>query len=303
MKNKIHIISFFFVLVGCIASVEAQSLLEALEKKYPETPQYESATFKASRISIGHSVETRKKGVLEIQTMSRFWKLPNFNAQTRSQSFIADKMSTRIGLEYGISDRLTYGLGGTTLDGIFDSFLKYKLVRQVKNGIPVSISLFQNLSYNSKSGAANNVHLTNEFADRLAFTSQILVARKLSKQFSLQIAPTYIHRASSRFNEDPQHHFALGIGGRYKLGGHVSVVSEYYYQANPLQSRKTYDAFSLGVNWELSDVMLQFQLTNIRNATEDAFITQTPNNFNFNDGNFVFGFTGIFILHLNNGLK
>ncbi len=49
--------------------------------------------------------------------------------------------------------------------------------------------------------------------------------------------------------------------------------------------------------------MLQFQLTNIRSATEDAFISQTPNNFNFNDGNFVFGFTGIFILHTRNRLK
>lgn len=61
--------------------------------------------------------------------------------------------------------------------------------------------------------------------------------------------------------------------------------------------------FPLGVNWDLSDVMLQFQLTNVRGAIEDEFITQTPNNFNFNDGNFVFGFTGIFILHFENKLR
>ena len=49
--------------------------------------------------------------------------------------------------------------------------------------------------------------------------------------------------------------------------------------------------------------MLQFQMTNTQNLEEQAFMTQTLNNFNFNDGNFVFGFTGIFNIHFHNGLK
>lgn len=304
MKNKILLI-YFLGFIGLSANVSAQSLLDTLEEKYPDSIEYESSTFKASRISIGHSVETRKKGILEIQTMSRFWNIPNFDPAKRSQSLIVDKMSTRIGLEYGISDRLTFSVGATTLDGIFDSFFKYKLLRQTKNSnkSPFSISLFLNASLRTHSASPGDVHLSSSFGDKLAFTNQVLIARKISHQFSLQVSPTFIHRVSNRFDANPQNHFAMGLGGRYKVGEHISIVSEYYYQANPLKSKKTYDAISLGVNWELSDVMLQFQLTNIRGATEDAFITQTPNNFNFNDGNFVFGFTGIFILHTRNALK
>ncbi len=289
---------YFFVVMGFSTSINAQDLLSTLEKEYPDTPQYEIATFKASRLSVGHSIETRKKGILEIQAFNRYWNIPNY----RGQSFIVDKLSARIALEYGISDRLTFGAGGSTLDGIFDGFLKYKLLRQRSNGkgSPISMTLFQNGSYRSKRNRPFvDVNRFDEFGDKLAFTSQLLFARKFTPQFSAQITPTYIHRSSSAFAEDPNNQFAIGIGGRYKLGGHASIVSEYYYVINPLKSINSYDAFSLGVNWELSDVMLQFQLTNTRAMVEDAFITQTPNNFNFKDGNFVFGFNAIFVLHLN----
>ncbi len=298
MKNKTHLLVYFCVMLGFGMSMNAQGLLDTLEKEYPDTPQYEFATFKASRLSIGHSVETRKKGILEIQAFNRFWNIPNY----RGQSFVADKLNARLALEYGISDRLSFGAGAGTLDGIFDGFLKYKLVRQRSDGkgSPLSVTLFQNGSYRSKRNRPfPDVNRFDEFSDKLAFTSQLLIARKFTPQFSMQISPTYIHRSSSTFPEDPNNQFAIGVGGRYKLDGHVSIVSEYYYLINPLESINTYDAFSLGVNWELSDVMLQFQLTNTRAMVEDAFITQTPNNFNFKDGNFVFGFNAIFVLHLN----
>lgn len=279
--------------------INAQSLLDELNTTHTGIYPYEIATFKSSRVSLGHSTETLKKGILEIGSRSRFWNIPDL----KSQSFVADKMSTRFSLEYGINNRLTFGAGGTTLDGIFDTFLKYKIARQRKKGFPLSLTLFQNSSYQSKRSSLSNVHLSNTFENKLAFTSQLLIASKITSQFSLQLSPTFIHRGSSAFDEDPANHFALGIGGRYKVGGHVSVVSEYYHVLNPLESINTYNAFALGVNWELSDVMLQFQMTNTRGLEENNFITQTPNNFNLNDGNFVFGFTGIFILHLHNGLK
>jgi len=48
----------------------------------------------------------------------------------------------------------------------------------------------------------------------------------------------------------------------------------------------------------LTDLMLQFHLSNAPNISEDAFITQTRNNFNTRDGNLFFGFNATFILHL-----
>jgi hypothetical protein len=152
------------------------------------------------------------------------------------------------------------------------------------------------MSYRSK--ATDNINAFDSFGDRLSFTSHLLMARKFTPNFSLQVSPTLIHRNSALFEENPQTQFAIGFGGRYKVGHHVSIVSEYYYVANPLETINTYNAFALGVNWEVGDIILQFQLTNARAMVEDAFITQTTTNFNFNDGNLHFGFNATYILHL-----
>lgn len=292
--KKYKLILLFIFLFSSIGLISAQDLLEELKNEYTPAPQYTQATFKTTRISFGQSVEIRKKNIFEFSVMNSFWNIPNSN----TQSFVADRLSARIGINYSISDRLNIGIGGTTFDGIFDTFLKYRLVRQRQDHskTPISITLFQNASYRSK--PFNNISQFDNFSDRLAFTTQVLIARKFTSNFSFQVSPTFIHRTSSTFEEDPNNQFAIGFGARYKLGGHVAIVSEYYYNTTRLESIDTFDAFAIGVNWELSDLILQFSLSNTRNFVEDTFITQTGNNFNFNDGNLHFRFQAVYVLHL-----
>ena len=40
-----------------------------------DTTFYTIATFQATRIQLSHSVETRKKNVLEISVMTRYWNI------------------------------------------------------------------------------------------------------------------------------------------------------------------------------------------------------------------------------------
>ncbi len=280
-------------------SGNAQDLLQILEEERPEQLQYADATFKTTRITFGHSVETRKKGILEIFVANRFWDSP----APRSQSFFADRLSTRFALEYALTDRLSAGLGGTTWDGLFDGFLKYRLVRQSagKEGSPVSVTLFQNASYYSK--GENDPEIADAFADRLSFTSQALIASKVNRKFSLQLAPTYVHKGLSYYGSPNHDYFALGVGGRYKLRSHLSFVSEYYWLFDSAEYPSSYGPFSIGVNWELGDIMLQFMLTNAVNMVEEAFITGTRNNFNFRSPNLNFGFNFTYVIHFKSNLR
>ncbi len=291
MKNKALI---FLIVIISAPNIFGQELLQILEKEHHDSIQYTEATFKYTRISYGHSIETRKKGILEIFVANRFWDTPNLT----SQSFMADRLSTRVGLEYGLSDRLSTGIGGTSWDGLFDGYLKYRLVRQKKGAknIPFSITLFQNGSYFSE--GITNPNIKDDFTDRLSFTTQVLIASKLTRNLSLQIAPTFIHKGLNYSGENPQNHLAIGFGGRYKLGGHVSFVSEYYTVFNPIKSMNTYGSFSVGVNWEISRLMLQFMLTNAVSMVEDAFIVETRNNFNLRNPNLNFGFNATYVIHL-----
>ena len=293
MKNNISFILALFISIGSFTSLNAQNLLETLDKEYPDTPQYELAAFKATHLAIGQSVENRKKNVLQLQFMNRYWNTPD---QT-TQSFIADKWNARIGLEYGITDNLTIGGGWSTFEKVSDGYLKYNLFRQLKNHKnSVNVTLFQNMSYIDKSSLLNANGSLHNSENRIASTSQILIARKFTPEFSAQIAPTFIYR-NTPIEQDPKSQFALGFGGRYKVRPHVSIVSEYYYVANPIESADTYGAFALGVNWDVRFLMLQFQMTNALSMVEDRFITQTKKNFNTNDGNFFFGFNAIFTIH------
>nr|WP_299000362.1 DUF5777 family beta-barrel protein [uncultured Allomuricauda sp.] len=291
MKIKIHPLVLLFSLVMFNLG-HSQSLLESLEKEHEEASFPVQATFKATRIGLGQSVETRNQGGLEISANTRFWNIPE-----DTEAFVADRVTSRFGASYAFTDRFTLGAGVTTFDGIFDAFGKYRLIYQkTGKGSPISITLFQNASLKTNPG--RSINQTDSFSEKLSFGTQLLLARKFTRNFSLQLSPTFIHRNSALSPEDPTNHFALGFGGRYRIGGHVSVTSEYYYLANPIESSNTFDAFSLGVNWELTDLMLQFYMTNSHNIADDVFITQTSNNFNTRDGNFFFGFSATILLHL-----
>ncbi|MBL4604866.1 MAG: hypothetical protein JKY02_04160 [Flavobacteriaceae bacterium] len=300
MKIKSTYIVLVFVL-GAMHFSSAQSLLDKLNAEPLNGPLYTLATFKATRISIGHSVETRKKNVLEISVMSRFW---NLHERTKNR-FIADKISNRFGLDYGLSDRLTLGVGFSTLNNIFDTYLKYRLIQQQDNGPnKFSITLLQSAAHlNHKTppspGSKPYASISgNSFSDKLTLTSQVLIARKFTRNFSLQISPTFIRKNTAISPSDDQNQFAVGFGGRYKVANHVSIVSEYYYVTNPIKSFETHDAFAIGANWELSDLMLQFKMTNTPNFVEGVVLSQTRRPFNFKDGNFFFGFHATFFLQL-----
>lgn len=58
------------------APVTAQSLLEKVNQELPEDGGLTYATFKATKILLGHSMETRKKGTLELSAISRYWNIP-----------------------------------------------------------------------------------------------------------------------------------------------------------------------------------------------------------------------------------
>ncbi len=298
MKKLIVKYLFSFSFIAGLFSMNAQSLLTKLEKEYPTKPVNAIATFKTTRIGLGHSIETRKKGALEISLYSRYWN----HKEGNTQRFLADEVSIRFGLDYAITDDFTIGAGYTNFNKVTDGFLKYKIIKQKRNTnkSPFSIVLFQGASIRKNKNATSGLYGSSTLDSNIySFTSQVLIARKFNRKFSMQLTPTLINRNNSILEGQPKSQFALGFGARYKVGGHVSIVSEYFHVTNPVKSPiKTYNPFMVGVNWELSHLLLQFQITNARSFSEDTFITQTQNNFNFHDGNFHFGFNATFVLHL-----
>ena len=227
----------------CSYALNAQELLDILESEIPTNTEYVTASFKGTRIINGHSIENRKKGVLEFLISHRFGKI----SSGEEQLFGLDESNIRFALEYGLTDDIMVGLGRSSFEKTYDGFIKYRLLKQStgEKEFPISVSLFGSVARKTlKDYLPEN---EPSFNDRLFYTTQILIARKFSESFSFQLSPSYIHRNSVVIDEDPHDIFALGAGMRFKLNKRMSINSEYHYTFNPLESKDVENVFSIGL--------------------------------------------------------
>jgi hypothetical protein len=188
-------------------------LLNTLEKETSKGPAYLSSTFNSTRLINGHTVETCNGKVLDFIISHRFGRL-----NSGAYSFFGlDEAQIRLGLDYGITDRLNVGIGRSSYRKMLDGFLKYKLLRQGKDAgqSPVSAVLFAGTAYEDERSPDPNENRPT--MERMSYVAQALVARKFNHRLSLQLMPTMVHRNYVKDQIAPNTLFALGAGGRLKL--------------------------------------------------------------------------------------
>lgn len=263
-------------------------LLDQLQQQ-PDTAghSYTIATFKGTRLINGHSVELRNRKVLDFIISHRFGRL-NSGAY---HFFGLDEANIRLGLDYGISDRLNAGIGRSSFEKVYDGFIKYKFLRQgnAAGASPLSAVAFA-------SAAVGTLRSPHELSllNRLTYTWQLLLARKFSEHLSLQLMPTLVHRNLTLSEQDDNDIYVLGAGGRYKLSKSVALNLEYYYQFNQPLPAPNQHALAIGFDIETGGHVFQLHLTNARAMQEKGFITQTTGNFFKGDIHFGFNVSRVF---------
>lgn len=272
--KKINAFIFSIVLLLCSGSVFSQDLDSLLNKETKPEIDYASATFKASRIINGHSIEQMKKHQLDFRISHRFGTLNNgaYGLWGLDQSVI------HFSLEYGVTDWLMLGVGRGSYNKIYDSFAKFKLLRQSSGAVtmPVSMSFLSSVELNTLK--FQDPTRTNYFSSRLTYVEQLLIARKFNDNFSFQLSPTFIHRNLVATELDKNDVFAMGFGARYKLSKHISLNGEYYYAYLPNRkflNTRYYNSASIGIDIETGGHVFQIMLTNSQGMREGTFIPQT----------------------------
>lgn len=263
--------------------VYAQDLMDMLGDDKPKT-EFAYATFKTTRIVNGQSIENPASGVLLFMISHHFGAL-NSGAYN---FFGLDQSTIRLGLDYGVNDFLSVGIGRSSWQKSYDANFKLKLLRQSsgERNMPVSLSLYSSVVLNSLKW--QDPTRTNYFTSRLAFTNQLLIARKVSNALSLQLSPTFIHKNLVPTAVSQNDIFAMGIGGRYKLTQRLSLNAEYFYLL-PGNTADTYEnSFSLGIDIETGGHVFQLHFTNAQPMFDRAFITETTGK--WTKGDIFFGF-------------
>ena len=170
---------------------------------------------------------------------------------------------------------------------MFDGYLKYKLIRQTEdNAVPVTADIVGGLYYNSLK-YDSKPYLNSKY--RTAYSAELLIARKFSRNLSLQLTPVWIHNNLVATTADKNNLFALGMAGRLKITRRFSLTAEYnYLPSGQVNSSKVYNSFSAGVDIETGGHVFQLHVTNSQGMVDPVFIAQTTGS--WGDGNIYFGF-------------
>jgi opacity protein-like surface antigen len=291
MKSFLAVI---FITLAALDLVAQDDLMDLVDKETQQESNYIEQTFKGTRLINGHSIETRKKGVLDVIISHRFGRL-NSGAY---ELFGLDESNVRLGVDYGITDRLNAGVGRNSFEKTYDGFLKYKIIRQ-QNGnernVPVSVVGFSSIAL--KTLRSGDPAGEPDFNSRLTYSYQLIVAKKFSPSFSFQISPTLVHRNAVVEEQDANDIYALGAGGRIKLNKRISLNAEYYYQFNRAENSVIQNSVAIGFDIETGGHVFQLHFTNSRAMIEKGFITETTGDFFEGDIHFGFNISRTFQLY------
>lgn len=273
MKNIIYatILCSFF-----ISGLKAQDFLDSLMTA--SAPKYVSASFKGTRLIGLPTIETQGKGTVEFRVSHRFG---DFNSGGYNFWGLDGGASIWLGLDYALTDRFTIGVGRNSIQKLYDSNFKYKLLQQrTDNQMPISLTLYLGVNYTGMRDPEKLATGRDMYAyavNRFSYIHSVLIARKFNERFSLQVQPMHIHYNIVALNSDKNTIFAIGGLARYKVSKRAAITAEYTSTINDYKADLSpfADVLSLGFELETGGHVFQTYVSNASALNPAQFVPYT----------------------------
>nr|WP_321244065.1 DUF5777 family beta-barrel protein [uncultured Psychroserpens sp.] len=276
MKN------IFILIFLCPFLIIAQDdLLDEIDIETTDN-QFSTAAFKGLKIVNFESTKLVAKQELTLIVSHRFGSVENgFDS-----FFGLDDAVTRLNFVYGISDGFNIGLSRSSFQKIYQTSFKYRLFRQQDNGFPFTIVGFNSVLINTALEKDNLPKI--EFKNRLGYTTQLLISRKVNANFSYELAPTFFHDNYVQQNNQDNSQFAIGLGARHKLTKRLSINADYGWHLNRAKNSPFKNPLSIGIDLETGGHVFQMHFSNAQAMITNGFLGQATGD--WSDGNIYFGF-------------
>ena len=256
-----------FTLKAQFDDLEAQLLSEM-----DEITDYTVGTFLSENVVVGKSTMLQEKNNIAVRFRHHFNPLKS----GAKDAFGFNKAYIYAEVGYAPADWVNLGLAyGNNFNSINGS-AKFRVLRQSTGKVfmPVNLSVYGAVNYRTNSPMAR------EFSDQLDYTAQVLISRRFHDYFSLQLAPTYLHRNLVPTPQDQNDLFALGTGASIKLLKNLRLNLEYYWVSNNNETAvKYYDPFSAGVSYQTSRHTFELFVTNSAFMEENYMLGSNTGNF------------------------
>lgn len=281
MKKFLSFVLVFFA-VGYATAQD--DLLNQLDAEKPTEKQIETAAFKGLQICNMQSTKLPAGGEWYMVISHRFGDL----TQGLDNFFGLDAAYTKVGGIYGVTNWLSLGASRQTHNKLYELTAKYKFANQMESGFPVTIVGYNTMDINTDLKKAANPGI--KFNNRLAYTSQLLISRKFSNSFSLEVAPIFLHKNLYEYGVEQNNQYFLGSGARYKVSKRLSVNLEYAARLIIVEGfvSKYQNPLSLGLDIETGGHVFQLVFSNSQPMNDVAVFSNTTGN--WNGGSLYFGF-------------
>ncbi len=280
MMNRRIISSLVLALVITASATYAQD--KQTEKPKKETKPVKN-TFEATTLINNQTIEVLKKKTLQLVIQHRFG---NMDEGISDLFGIFGPANIRIGLNYGITQRLMVGIGGTKSNHMYNLQWKYKLLRQTKSGsMPLTLTYYGDAEINTSEDTSKT------FSNRIAYFHQLLIGRKFGKKLALQLAPSITHYnlIDTISYGDIQHdNININLSGRFNFSPQSSLIFEYNLPLTASEDLGTKPDLGIGVEISTGGHAFQLFLTTasgINNSTNTVYNTN-----DFTQGEMMLGF-------------
>ncbi|MDI1354509.1 MAG: DUF5777 family beta-barrel protein [bacterium] len=233
MKNNIkqQLTHRFPPLALLVLFLALGNLLNAQDSTATEgKKEYAKKTFIGNLIIDNQTCMVPVKGVFEFVIQHRFGTMENGYEDFAG---LYASSNIRLGFNYTPIENLQVGFGFTKEQMMWDANIKYALVKQGKSGgSPVSVTYFGLMGIDTRPKEGNFV----EDVDRLSYFHQLILARKVTKDLSIQVAPSfswynnvegYVSTDGSIKPTMNNGHLAIAFMGCYALSDKFSIIVNY----------------------------------------------------------------------------
>jgi hypothetical protein len=290
MKPAYKLYGVFFLMVFQVITLWAQDTDAVVEEKKPV-----KNTFESIYIIDNQTVMVPYKNTFEFDIQHRFGLIDNGYEDFWG---LFAPSNIRLGFGYTPVNNLMVGFGFTKQNLTWDFNAKYAILKQMTNGgSPISLTYFGNAAVDTRDKELFPNPEEFQSTERWSFFHQLLLARKFSDKFSLQLGGSISHfnavypqldPATDTYQEIDNDHIALAMSARYKISGSTSVLLNY---DQPLTLRDPLDPedegsdpkpnLSLGIEFTTSAHAFQIFVGNFQSIT--------PQRNNFYNSNWGFG--------------
>lgn len=263
----------FGLLFGSPSSAWAQ-----MERERAQETRRVTDVFWAQNIVEMSTVRPLPAGNLNVTIMHTFGLV----SDGYQQFFGLDTQANiRLGIDYGVTDWLSLGIGRTRTDKVVDGRAKLHLLHQTQSGsTPVDVALKGDVGITTQQNGF-------DFSERLSFLSSVLIARSFGGHASLQLTPMIAHFNTVPQASDPNTVFALGIGGQLPLSRRFALTAEFI----PVFGDRiggTTNASSIGLDIQTGGHVFQLFFTTSFWPLEQYTVARNQDQ--MLDGDFRFGF-------------